>query len=145
MPSDQVIEQIINREQKGKGGIIGSSTSEGTVEKGILTGHIVASLMTDLKEFIGLQINQRRLKELGEKISEYDDMKVQKCVSLIEEWSNPFQRAQEHVSLSSGQQAPEDIKQDLLNARKIGEKQLREFINNRIYLIKWDSTNQSSV
>ena len=119
MPSDQVIEQIINREQKGKGGIIGSSTSEGTVEKGILTGHIVASLMTDLKEFIGLQINQRRLQELGKKISEYDDMKVQKCVSLIEEWSNPFQRAQELVSLSSGQQAPEDIKQDLLNARKI--------------------------
>ena len=85
MPSDQVIEQIINREQKGKGGIIGSSTSEGTIEKGILTGHIGASLMTDLKEFIGLQINQRWPKELGEKTTEYDDMKVQKCVSLTEE------------------------------------------------------------
>ena len=42
--------------------------------------------MTDLKEFIGLQIYQRRPKELGEKRIEYDEMKVQKCVSLIEEW-----------------------------------------------------------
>ena len=41
--------------------------------------------MTDLKEFIGLQINQRQPKELGEKRIEYDEMKVQKCVSLIEE------------------------------------------------------------
>ena len=59
-------------------------------------------------------------------------MKAQKRVSLIEEWSNPFQRAEERVSLSSGQQVPEDVKQDLLNAREIGEKQLKEFIDNRI-------------
>ena len=41
-------------------------------------------------------------------------------------------RAEELVSLSSGQQAPGDVKQDLLKARKIGEKELREFIDNRI-------------
>ena len=34
--------------------------------------------------------------------------------------------------MSSGQQILEDVKQDLLNARKIGEKQLKEFIDNRI-------------
>ena len=132
LPADQVIEQTINKEQKGKGSIIGSSASEGTVQRWILKSHIVASLMTDLKESIGLQINQRRPKELGEKRIEYDEMKAQKRVSLIEEWSNPFQRAEEFVSLSSGQQVPEDVKQDLLNARKIGEKQLKEFIDNRI-------------
>ena len=71
-----------------------------------------------------IQTNQRRPKELGEKRIEYDEMKVQKCVSLIEEWSNPFQRAEELVSLSSGLQAPEDVKRNLLNTRKIGEKQL---------------------
>ena len=34
------------------------------------------------------------------------------------------QRAEELVSLSSGQQAPGDVKQDLLKARKIGQKEL---------------------
>ena len=44
--SDQVIEQTINNKQKGKYGIIGSSTSEGTVKRWILTIRIVAGLMT---------------------------------------------------------------------------------------------------
>ena len=47
--------------------------------------HIVANLLTDLKEFIGLQINQRRPKELGEK----------------------SKKAEELVSLSSGEQTSE--------------------------------------
>ena len=66
------------------------------VQRWILAIHLVTSLMTDLKEFIGLQINQRQPKKLGEKIIEYDEIKVQKCVSI-----------KELVSLSSGQQAPE--------------------------------------
>ena len=59
-------------------------------------------------------------------------MRVQKSVSLLEEWSNLFQRAEELISLSSGQQAPEDVKKDLLKTRKTGETQLQEFIDNRI-------------
>ena len=32
-PADQVIEQTVNRDQKGPGGIIGFSTTEGTVQR----------------------------------------------------------------------------------------------------------------
>ena len=65
-------------------------------------------------------------------------MKVQIFVSLIEKWSNPFQRAEELVSFS------EDVKQDLLKARKIVEKQLqKKLLITGFYLKKWDSTNQS--
>ena len=71
-------------------------------------------------------------KKLGKKRIEYDEMTVRKCVSLTKEWSNPLQRAEELISLSSGQQAPEDVKQNLLKAKKIGEKQLQEFFDNRI-------------
>ena len=71
-------------------------------------------------------------KKLGKKRIEYDEMTVRKCVSLTKEWSNPLQRAEELISLSSGQQAPEDVKQNLLKASKIGEKQLQEFFDNRI-------------
>ena len=67
LPSDQVIEQTINKEQKGKGGIIGGSTSEDTLQRWILTSHIVASLMTDLKESKQIKDDLRNLgkKELS--------------------------------------------------------------------------------
>ena len=68
---------------------------------------------------------------------------VQKCVSLIEEWSNPFQRAEKLVPLSSGQQAPGDVKQDMLKVKKIGEKNYKNLLITGFYLIQWDSTNQS--
>ena len=41
---DQVIEQTINKDQKGPSGIIGFSTSEGTVQRWELTGHLVAKI-----------------------------------------------------------------------------------------------------
>ena len=40
LPADQVIEQTVNQDQKGPGGIIGFSTTEGTVQKWILASHI---------------------------------------------------------------------------------------------------------
>ena len=40
LPPDQVIEQTINKDQKGPGGIIGFSTTENTVQRWILTSHI---------------------------------------------------------------------------------------------------------
>ena len=132
LPSDQIIEQTINKEQKGKGGIIGSSTSEGTVQRWILTSHVVANLMADLKSSIGIQNDQKPPKDLGNARIEHDEKMVRKCVSLIEEWSNPFQRTEELTSLSSGVQAPEDVKQDLLNAKSTGENQLQQFIDKRV-------------
>ena len=68
---------------------------------------------------------------------------VQKCVSLIEEWSNPFQRAEKLVPLSSGQQAPDGVKQDMLKVKKIGEKNYKNLLITGFHLIQWDSTNQS--
>ena len=44
LPPDQVIEQTINKEQKGSGGIIGISTSDGAIEKWILSSYIIAGL-----------------------------------------------------------------------------------------------------
>ena len=42
IPSDQAIEQTINREQKCAGRIVGYSTSEGTVQRWVLTSHVAA-------------------------------------------------------------------------------------------------------
>ena len=55
LPPDQVIEQTINKEQKGSGGIIGISTSDGAIEKWILSSYIIAGLMANIKESVNLR------------------------------------------------------------------------------------------
>ena len=52
LPSDQVIEQTINREQKGSKGIIGISSSDGVVQRWIPSRHIITGLMANLKESV---------------------------------------------------------------------------------------------
>ena len=49
IPSDQAIEQTINRDQKCPGGIIGFSTSEGTVQRWLLTSHVAAKSQSQLE------------------------------------------------------------------------------------------------
>ena len=49
LPPDQVIEQTINKEQKGAGGIIGISTSDGAVQRWVLSSHITAGLLSNFK------------------------------------------------------------------------------------------------
>ena len=56
---DQVIEQTINIEQKGSGGIIGISTLVGAVQRWILSSHIIAGLMTNLKESVSLATRKK--------------------------------------------------------------------------------------
>ena len=54
MPPDEIIEQAINKEQKGAGGITGVSTS-----------HIFASISADFNENLGLENCKIVPKEMG--------------------------------------------------------------------------------
>ena len=67
LPPDQVIEQTINKEQKGSGGIIGISTSVGAVQRWILSSHITAAISTDFKECLGLIKSKNVPKDLGKR------------------------------------------------------------------------------
>ena len=51
---DQVIEQTINKDQKGPGGIIGISTSQGTMQRWVLSSHNTATLIADLRKSLDL-------------------------------------------------------------------------------------------
>ena len=57
--------------------------------------------MTDLKSLICLQNDHKQPKDLGEARIEHNEKMVRKCVSLIEEWANPFQKSEELTSMSS--------------------------------------------
>ena len=55
LPPDQVIEQTINKEQKGHDDSIGYSTSADTVQRCIVTTHVITSMTSRLKEQLGME------------------------------------------------------------------------------------------
>ena len=65
LPPYQVIEQTINKEQKGSKGIIGISTSDGAVQRWILSNHILLGPMANLKESVSLATRKNAPNDLG--------------------------------------------------------------------------------
>ena len=132
LPPDQVIEQTINKEQKGPGGIIGIRISIGSVQRWVLSSHITATLSTDFKLSLDLDTPCSVPKDLGKNRKSFDESCVSLCHETIRTWNNPFQQSKSIVSLSSGVAANSDVEHDLLNAEKVGEAQLEEFVSSRI-------------
>ncbi|CAB4021754.1 Hypothetical predicted protein, partial [Paramuricea clavata] len=90
IPSDQAIEQTINREQKCAGGIIGYSTDKGTVQRWSLTSHIAAKCQSKLEEFLGMSEANSVTKDLARKRIRHDEECVARSYDLIKEWGTPF-------------------------------------------------------
>ena len=67
LPPDQVIEQTISKEQKDARGIIGISTSDGAVQRWVLSSHITAALLSNFKHSLGLNHLESNPKEIGNK------------------------------------------------------------------------------
>ena len=80
--SDQVIEQTINKEQKGSGGIVGFKTSERIVQRWILSSYIVSRIINDFKtlKFIGIgDLIEGCSKDLLPSRIDQDERRVAKC------------------------------------------------------------------
>ena len=132
LPPDQVIEQTINKEQKGPGGIIGFSTSPGTVQRWVLSSHVLANVSTDFKQKLGLDTPQVVPKDLGKKRKIHIETCVANCYEIIKSWNNPFEQSKTLSSLSSGIEAPIDVQNDIMNAADIDDTQAKTFISSRI-------------
>ena len=133
-PVDQTIEQTFNRDTKTKGGIIGFSLKKGAVERWVLTAHARATILGDLKKFLGLTEENNRLqhKECSKARLSRDEEDVRKVESTIRSWTNPFERNEDLINIASGTVAPDSLASDLLGAHKIGDDCAKEFIKNRI-------------
>ena len=118
IPSDQAIEQTVNREQKCAGGIVGYSTSEGTVQRWVLTSHIAAKCQSKMDEFLGMTEAKCVTKDLAKKRILYDEECIFRSYDLIKEWGTPFKENSCLVHLSSGLQSSSDIQDDMINAEK---------------------------
>lgn len=102
IPFDQVVEQTINREQKCAGGIIGFSTSEGTVQRWSLTSHVAAKCQSRLEESLGMSDNKNVTKDLAERRILHDKECSLRSYDLVKEWGTQFKENTSLIHLCSG-------------------------------------------
>ena len=112
---DQTVEQTVNKSTKTKGGIIGLSLRKGAVQRWLITSHERASFSLKLKEMIGLNTNEDDIhKELRAPRLAKDENDVERVMSVIKGWVNPFDGPEELVCIWSGVAVSPKIKQDLI-------------------------------
>ena len=83
VPPEQVIEQTINKNQKGAGGIAGSSTNMGFIQRWILSSHIIATWNSDFKQRIGVDKQKTQLKDVLKLRKDFDEAAVHSCIDTI--------------------------------------------------------------
>ncbi|MEM7298197.1 MAG: hypothetical protein AAF391_08030, partial [Bacteroidota bacterium] len=135
LPPDQVIEQTINKEQNGPGGIIGNgiSTSVGAVQRWVFSSHVVAEMNTDFKQSINVDLSSKDRKDLGKKRKIRDECNVKDCYEFISNWSNPFEASEQLVAIHSGIVPNEKVIADLERAEEVGKVSVGSFREKRIY------------
>ena len=106
---DQVIEHTVNREQKGAGGIIGSTTSAGCFQRWILSSHVTAAWCADFKVSIGFSKVKSGSKDLRSARKRFDEKSVLACYKVIQKWNNPFLPTEKLIVLSSGVVANDQV------------------------------------
>ena len=121
LPPDKVIEQTINKDEKGPGGIIGYTTSTGSIQPWALFSHVITKIIADFQNSTGVVQSSNPVKDLGKKRKLYDEQKVQDCYNLFANYNNPYQFSEELVSINSGVAVAAEIKEDLLKAKKLGK------------------------
>ena len=131
VPSDQVIEQTINKDQKGSGGIIGYCTSEGTVQRWIITSHVSTRLLGDMENSLGIRASVSLTKDLGKSRKEFDEKNTESCYELLKSWTPQFDSNLLISGLSSGVKGSDLVHSDLLRANSAGTDCFHKFLKER--------------
>ena len=135
VPVDQSIEQTLNRSTKAKGGIIGFSLKKGAVQRWMLTAHSRAKIVDKCREMTTTENsseNRQTHKENGQSRMKKDEADVQKVISTVLGWCNPFESSEDLTNISSGCVADASITKDLLDAKETGERAFKSFVEKRI-------------
>lgn len=136
IPSNQAIEQTINREQKCAGGIVGYSTSEGTVQRQVLTMQSCCCKVSIENGRVHYRMSEAECvtKDLGKKRLLHDEECVVRSYDLKDhkEWGTPYKENSCIVHLCSGLQCSVDIQDDMIHAEKKGTEALCSFLEKRV-------------
>ena len=96
------------------GGIIGFSSSEGTVQRWVLTSHIVATLRMNMVSVLHMTRRPSRPKEMQKSRINFDEEAVRKCCDLLKQWPPMFNSSTSIVSLSSGMNASTEVRKCMI-------------------------------
>ena len=130
--SDQVIEQTIDKDQKGSGGVVGFSTSESTVQRWIVSNHIISRILDDFQQSLNLLGTDNKCKDVLACCIKLDEDKVKSAYDLLPSLGNPFKPSESLTNFSGVTHVSDRVLHDLLQAEKIGRNQLQEFVAERI-------------
>ena len=83
-------------------GLIGFLTSQGTVQRWMLTSLNVAKLRLEIEEDIGMKKMLTKLKELQRSKTKLDEEAVRRCYEVLKQWQPISDSCESLVSLSSG-------------------------------------------
>ncbi|XP_065683225.1 uncharacterized protein LOC136096041 [Hydra vulgaris] len=131
VPSDQCIEQTINLDQKCQEGIKSYSTSDGTIQRWVLTSHTVLKCISILKNDMGITNKKQTPKDLKPSRKDFNNGCVERALILITNWG-PFENRDSLINIYSEIEAPDELKDNLLNAQSIGEAEFQRFFRERI-------------
>ena len=121
-----MIEQTINRDQKGPGEIIGSSASQRSMQRRVLSSHNTVTLIADFKRGIGSD-SRKGSKELSLKRILDGKSTVIKCCDCNNNWKNLFEDSDSLFCSSSGIVTCHEV-EDMFNAENTGWRRLESFI-----------------
>ena len=129
--ADKTIENTINRDCKTGGGYIDFSASFPANQRWVLNASCRAKYIKLIREHLSLKPEGYIHKELAAAHIKIDSEAMEKVQDILENvLANP-RNGGELASLSTGVLASDTIKDYLLNARKYGETNCKEFVESR--------------
>ena len=152
--TDQALEQTINKEGKGQGGIIGLTLKKGALTRWLVTRHTTAEYADAFKTLASDSQEQNlKHKELGKHRMSRDESDVQKVIDVITKNQNPFDLntvPSELTNIITGRVASTEVARSLNKFLDDGKQKHTEFMGKR--LIKssksanfWDPESRHSV
>ncbi len=131
--ADKTIENTINRDCKTGGGYIGFSANFSAIHWWVLNSTRRGMYRKLLREHLSINSHQTYAhKELAPGRTKDDFKAVEKVVELLEDvFTNPWKPNAAFTSLSTGVEATEGVKDDLLQAKAKGKQAANEFVVNR--------------
>ena len=135
IPTDQAMEQSINREAKSQGGVIGFALRKGALLRWLMTRHITGEYAEAFKDLCKSSSKDKLHDELGG-TRLYRDKKDVKDISHITEYlishcQDPFNDVPESlVNITTGQVASEKIENSLRNIPEKGRSLLTDSSRN---------------
>jgi len=108
----------------------------GAVNKFYMTAEYRCSFLAHLRDMLQVKLPSHHHGEMLSIRKVKEDKAVTAIESLIERWNNPFIESKQLVSISTATEAPEDVTQDIIKAREIGEQPYKQFKEERLEAIQ---------